>query len=127
MALDRRHCSNGWTSGVKALPEHVATHLSPRLQKALDNPTRREILRLLQETHQARSVPELRRVMCGRSAAEMAFHARLLCECEVLHIVRRERVGTSVTPYYSLPSDIRSPVAQALAATTAMDSSSLSG
>lgn len=123
MPVRGRGSGEGGMGQGKHLPLSIAVRMPPQVCTALDHPLRRNILRLLRrvEPLRSRSLGELREVMGIESRAEVAFHARKLCECGMLRIVRRERYGGNSIPYYALTITDDASVALALAITEEMD------
>lgn len=63
------------------LPPEVASALAPHQRRALNSPTRRRILRLLEEDATPRTVAELAMSMPDASISSVGYHALILDEC----------------------------------------------
>lgn len=67
-----------WTD---ALPPRVVSALSPSQRRALDNPTRRRILRHLSNVPSPTTLPDLAIAVSGASISTVAYHVMILDEC----------------------------------------------
>lgn len=104
------------------LPDYLAKLLPEEERKALQNPSRRQILRELGDGDQRRSLSELTRegpVPCSLSCAN--YHVRLLREVELVTQVGSDPVEGSVKHYFSSAIRDGSPVLVVLRATEQSD------
>lgn len=60
------------------LPVEIAAVLEPGLREALDNPTRREVVRILNSSDRALGVGEIAAHLCDFTVSEIGYHARVL-------------------------------------------------
>ncbi len=60
------------------LPAELAAALEPRLRRALDNPVRREILRVLNESEHSLDVQGIANRVTNLTVSETAYHLRVL-------------------------------------------------
>lgn len=63
------------------LPPEVASALAPNQRRALSNPTRRRMLRLLEEDPKPRTVAELALWIPDVNISTIGYHALILDEC----------------------------------------------
>jgi DNA-binding transcriptional ArsR family regulator len=60
------------------LPAELAAALKPGFRRALDNPTRREILRILHDSEQPRGLQEIADELPDCTVSEVGYHTRVL-------------------------------------------------
>jgi DNA-binding transcriptional ArsR family regulator len=103
------------------LPADVARTLAPHLRRALDHPTRRRILRALNENGHAQTLETLSDVAPSASVSAIRYHALVLEECGSISVsMALFRPGGPGPHYASNVADNR-VVMEALRATRQLD------
>jgi DNA-binding transcriptional ArsR family regulator len=78
----------------------LGREMTPALIHALNHPTRRQILRQLDERGAERSPSEMAEA-AAFSLSCLSFHARVLCELQVTHCTRTQLVRGSLEHFYA--------------------------
>ena len=79
------------------LPDILAAMLPPRTQDALDHPVRRQVLRILNSSRQARSAGEMAATLPGVPQGAVSYHAQVLESQGSICLtgVKREEAGVA--------------------------------
>jgi DNA-binding transcriptional ArsR family regulator len=70
----------------RKLPADVAQLLAPHLHRALDHPTRRQILRALNRHGKAQTLADLAVAIPGAIVSTVGYHALVLEECGCISV-----------------------------------------
>jgi hypothetical protein len=107
---------------VEKLPSQLAAQLSPTAQDALGHPLRRQILRALNESGQARSPGEIALATLPRaSVSVISYHAQVLETCDSVAITGTRQVPGGVARLYVSKVAGDEQVAAVLQATRGLD------
>lgn len=68
------------------LPAELAETLAPHLTRALENSTRRRILRALNGEHESRTLVELATLVPGINISTIGYHVLILEECGTVSV-----------------------------------------
>lgn len=104
----------------RKLPANVAKTLGPQLRFALSHPTRRRILRTLNETGHPQTLENLSHLAPHAGASTIRYHVMVLEECAASKVVALPLPDGSGRGYASNATDDR-VVMEALQATQLLD------
>jgi DNA-binding transcriptional ArsR family regulator len=107
--------------GERKLPADVTKTLGPHLCRALDHPTRRRILRILERGPKPQTLTELSDVIPTANISSISYHALVLEECGCVTVTAAFPRHTNAERCYV--SNIRDDrrVTEALQATRHLD------
>jgi DNA-binding transcriptional ArsR family regulator len=105
----------------RKLPAEVAALLAPHLCRALDHPTRRQILRALNRGAEPQTPKNLAEAIPGAGLSMIGYHALVLEECGCVSVTVAPSIGGGLNrAYLSNVTDNRL-VTSALEATRQLD------
>lgn len=82
------------------LPAEIADALGPGLKDALDNPMRREILRVLHRDERPRSIREIASELSELTVSEVGYHVGVLRRYEAVAVDGEGRAGRDAQQLY---------------------------
>lgn len=85
---------------VSKLPDMLAATLPPETQDALDHPVRRQVLRILNSSDQARSAGEMAATLPGVPHSAVSYHAQVLENQGSISLAHLDREGAVVARHY---------------------------